>query len=116
MFVLLLLTELAVVTVLGTQRAAWRSRPSGFLLWMTLAATAVALALPYVGPLAAMFGFVPLSATQLAATLAIVTGYIAATEAAKHRFYRAYTRRTRGHSAHIHGVPRSRNAGDQKPG
>ena len=115
-FVLSLLTELAVAMVLRTQRAAWRSRPSGFLLWMTLAAITVALALPDVGPLAAMFGFVPLSGAQLAATLAIVAGYIAATEAAKHRFYRAHTRRARGHAAHIHGAQHSRNAGGQKPG
>jgi hypothetical protein len=36
-----------------------------------------------------MFGFVPLSAGDMAALLAIVLAYIAVTEAVKRRYYRA---------------------------
>jgi Mg2+-importing ATPase len=36
-----------------------------------------------------VFGFVPLSALQVGATVAIVVGYIVATEAAKAWFFRA---------------------------
>jgi len=88
-FVVSLLTEIAVVLVLRTRLAAWRSRPSALLLWITLAVGAVAVALPYAGPLAAAFGFVALPATLMLAALAIVAAYVAATEATKHAFYRS---------------------------
>jgi len=86
-FVVSLLTELAVVLVLRTRRPAWRSRPSRLLAWATVGVIAVALALPYCGPLAVLFGFVPLPAPLLAASLGIVAAYIGLTEWAKHRFH-----------------------------
>jgi P-type Mg2+ transporter len=88
-FVVSLLTEIAVVLVLRTRLAAWRSRPSALLLWITLAIGAVAVALPYAGPLAAAFGFVALPAGLMLAALAIVAAYVAATEATKRAFYRS---------------------------
>lgn len=45
-FVVSLLTELGVVLILRTRGPAWRSRPSGLLLWTTVAATVFALAVP----------------------------------------------------------------------
>jgi Mg2+-importing ATPase len=88
-FVISLLTELAVVLVLRTHRPAWKSAPSRLLLWSTVAVVGGALALPYAGAAAAVFGFVPLGAPLLAAALVIVAAYVAATEAAKLRFYAA---------------------------
>ena len=82
-FVVSLLTELAVVLVLRTSGPAWRSRPSPLLLAATLAVSAVALALPWSGPLAALFGFVPLPATLTGALLAIVLAYVAISETTK---------------------------------
>jgi Mg2+-importing ATPase len=87
-FVVSLLTELAVVLVLRTRRAAWRSLPSRLVLATTLAVGAFAVALPYLGPLSAAFGFVPLPPALLATTLAIVAAYSLATEVAKRRFVR----------------------------
>ena len=87
-FVISLLTELAVVLVLRTHRPAFRSRPSRLLLWTTVTVSIAALAIPFLGPLASVFGFVPLSALQMGAVLVIVAGYIAATEGAKAWFYR----------------------------
>lgn len=87
-FVISLLTELAVVLVLRTRGSAFRSRPSRLLVWSTVSVCAVTLAIPYLGPPSAVFGFVPLSALQMLAVLVIVAGYIAATEAAKAWFYR----------------------------
>jgi Mg2+-importing ATPase len=86
-FVLSLLTELAVVLVLRTQRPALRSAPSRLLLWTTIAVAALAIAIPYVGPVAAAFGFLPLPLPILATTLLIVVAYILTTEAAKLRFF-----------------------------
>jgi Mg2+-importing ATPase len=82
-FTLSVLTELAVVMVLRTHGPAWRSRPSGLLLWTTVAVGALALALPYLDGLAKVFGFVALGPGLIAAVLAIVAAYVAATEAAK---------------------------------
>ncbi|MBL9036715.1 MAG: magnesium-translocating P-type ATPase [Rhodospirillaceae bacterium] len=87
-FVISLLTELAVVLILRTQMPAWRSRPSRLLTWMTVATAIAAFAFPFLGELAKLFSFEPLSATQLAAIVAIVGGYLMATEAAKRWFYR----------------------------
>jgi Mg2+-importing ATPase len=86
--VISLLTELAVVLLLRTRGPFFRSRPSPLLLWSTLAVSAATLAIPFLGGLSAVFGFVPLSAGEVAAVLAIVAGYIAATEIAKPWFYR----------------------------
>ena len=94
-FVVSLLTELAVVLVLRTHRPALHSRPSRLLLWATLAVTIATLAIPFLGPLSSVFGFLPLSAPQMCTVVAIVVGYILATEAAKAWFYRARTRTKR---------------------
>jgi Mg2+-importing ATPase len=88
-FVISLLTELAVVLVLRTHGPAWKSVPSRLLLWSTLAVVAGALALPYAGAVATLFGFVPLGAHLMLAVLLIVVAYVAATEAAKLRFHAA---------------------------
>jgi Mg2+-importing ATPase len=92
-FVISLLTELAVVLVLRTRRAAWRSRPSRVLFWTTVIMSVVALAIPYLGSLSAAFGFVPLSGVEMIVVLAIVAGYIVATELVKAWFYRARKRK-----------------------
>lgn len=88
-FMISLLTELAVVLVLRTRRSAFRSQPGAILLWSTAVVLALTFAIPWLGPLSAAFGFVPLSASMLAAIVAILLGYIVATEAVKAWFFRA---------------------------
>jgi Mg2+-importing ATPase len=87
-FAISLLTELAVVLVLRTRGPAWRSRPGRLLLWTTVAAAAFALLVPFLGPLAALFGFVPVSGAEIAFISLVVGAYIAATEAAKRWVFR----------------------------
>jgi P-type Mg2+ transporter len=87
-FVVSLLTQLTVMLVLRTRLAAWRSRPSPLLAWMTLAVALLAVALPFIAPAARLFGFVAMPAPMVAALMAIVLAYVAATEAAKHWFWR----------------------------
>jgi Mg2+-importing ATPase len=94
-FVVSLLTELAVVLVLRTAGPAFRSAPSRLLLWTTVSVGALALALPYSGPAAALFDFVPLPWHLLAAALGVVAGYLLVTEAAKLRFFAARSRHGR---------------------
>lgn len=86
-FMISLLTELAVVLVLRTRKPAFRSRPSQLLLWSTLAVATMTFAVPFLGKASELFGFVPLSAMELAAVAAIVGGYIVATEIAKFWFF-----------------------------
>jgi Mg2+-importing ATPase len=45
--------------------------------------------IPFLGGASALFGFVPLSTTLLAAIVVIVFGYILATEAAKAWYFRS---------------------------
>jgi len=94
-FVVSLLTELAVVLVLRTHRPAFRSRPSRLLLWTTLTVSVATLTIPFLGTLSSAFSFVPLSALQMGTVIAIVIGYIAATEGAKVWFYGRKSRRNR---------------------
>jgi len=94
-FVVSVLTELAVVLVLRTARPALASKPGRLLGVSTVVVMAAALCLPYVGPVARAFGFVPLPPSLLAASLAIVAGYIVCTEAIKRRLQRAGAREPR---------------------
>jgi Mg2+-importing ATPase len=94
-FMTSLLTELAVVLILRTNKPAFRSNPSRLLLWSTLAVAAATFAIPFLGALSSAFGFVPLSALQVGAVVAIVVGYVVATEFAKARFLRWEERRDR---------------------
>jgi P-type Mg2+ transporter len=86
-FVVSLLTELAVVMVLRTEGPAWRSAPGGLLLWTTIAVGGLAVLIPYLGPFASTFGFVPLPWHLMGAMVLIVVGYVLSTEAAKLRFF-----------------------------
>jgi Mg2+-importing ATPase len=97
-FVVSLLTELAVLLVLRTRSAAWRSRPAVLLIGITAAVAALALALPFIEVPARVFGFVPLPLPLLATLLGVVAAYVASTEAAKHWFWRRQRRAAARHS------------------
>lgn len=88
-FIISALTELAVVLVLRTHRPAYRSRPSLLLLCSTLVVAATTFIIPFLRVPSSAFGFVPLSAAQMGAIVAIVLGYIGATEVAKVWFFRS---------------------------
>ncbi len=102
-FMISLLTELAVVLVLRTRKPAFRSCPSRLLLWATLAVAGATFAVPFLHEASGLFGFVPLSAMELAAVVAIVGGYIAATEMAKSWFFGQATARPSGSASDAGG-------------
>jgi Mg2+-importing ATPase len=87
-FVESLLTELAILLVVRTQRPLHASRPAAALTWTTIAVAVAAVALPYLPAAQAVFAFVPLPPTLLAVLLLITILYTAASEAAKHMFFR----------------------------
>lgn len=94
-FIVSVLTELGVLLVLRTRGPVLRSRPSRLLLWSTIMVAVPTLAIPYLGGVGEIFGFLPLPLPLIGTVLLIVTGYIAATELAKIWFFhrRSTTRR-----------------------
>ncbi len=85
-FVESLVTELAIVLIVRTRKAFWKSRPSALLSWLTLAIALLAVAIPYL-PGAASFGFVPLPVQIMAGLVAITLAYLAVSEAIKSWFF-----------------------------
>jgi Mg2+-importing ATPase len=92
-FVESLLTQLAVMLILRTEKPSLQSRPSPLLGWTTATVAATAFVLPFSGPVASIFGFVPLTAPLLATLIAIVISYVLVTELAKLRFFDYLARR-----------------------
>ena len=86
-FVESLFTELAIALVVRTRRRPWRSRPSGGLLWSTVAIAILAFALPFV-PLAGVLGFAPVPVSMLAAIVGLTGAYVIASETLKVWFFR----------------------------
>ena len=87
-FVVSLLTEIAVGFSLRTRVIAIQSMPGRVLIALSVVVSVVGLAIPYLGPLTARFGFVPLPLPVMGALLAIVLVYVGATELTKHWFYK----------------------------
>ncbi|WP_291989527.1 magnesium-translocating P-type ATPase [Luteitalea sp.] len=114
-FVVSLLTELGVVLILRTRGPAWRSRPSGLLLWTTAGAAAVALVIPFLGSWSRLFGFVPLSPIAVGAVLGIVGSYLMATEVTKRWLFRTATPQDKGASPQA-PRPGGGVAGMRRPG
>ena len=87
-FVASLLTEVAVLFVLRTRRAFYRSRPGRLLLGASVVVAVLALLLPYLPIVPAWFGFVPLSAPVLASMVLVTLLYVGASELTKLVFRR----------------------------
>lgn len=86
-FIISLLTELLVVLILRTRHPILQSHPSRLLLLSTLAVAAATMAVPFLGGLSRAFGLVPLTLAETGAIIAIICGYVIATEAAKAGFF-----------------------------
>jgi len=86
-FIISLLTELLVVLILRTRHPILQSHPSRLLLLSTMAVAVATMAAPFLGELSRAFGFVPLTLPEIGAIVAIIGGYVIATEAAKVWFF-----------------------------
>jgi magnesium-transporting ATPase (P-type) len=75
-----------IVLVVRSRRPFFRSRPSRYLLWATLAVVAATLVLP-ITPLATVFEFALLPPRFLPVVAGIVAGYVASAELIKRFFY-----------------------------
>jgi Mg2+-importing ATPase len=78
-----------VIFVIRTRRIPfWKSRPSALQLLATLLCAGVGATLPYVPPLARLFGFTPLPPGFLLIVLAMIAAYLTLAELGKARFFR----------------------------
>jgi Mg2+-importing ATPase len=96
-----LITQLAIVLVVRTHMAFWKSRPSPMLTILTLGIALLAVAFPYL-PFAAWFGFVALPLQIVAGLLAISILYVIVSEATKRWFF------ARGREAHLRRTAKRR--------
>jgi P-type Mg2+ transporter len=85
-FVESLLTELAILLVIRTRRPAWRSRPSGWIAWLTAGVAILAVAIPYL-PGSSWLGFTPLPLPVLLGLIGITIAYAMASEWSKRRMF-----------------------------
>lgn len=84
-FIESVLSEVFMLLVLRTRQRFWRSQPGHMLVVATAVVIAVTALLPY-SSLAGLFGFVALNGASLAVIIAILVGYVWASEAAKRTF------------------------------
>ncbi len=84
-----MMTELVLIYSLRTRGPFWKARrPGTALLWLTVFATGIAVALPFTPAGRALFGFVAVPRMVLWQGAGLVAGYFAVTECVKLRFYR----------------------------
>lgn len=92
-FVESLLTQLLVVLTVRTRHSLLSSRPSVWLVRLTLGVVVLTLVLTYL-PVAKWLGFVRPAPALMAAMIVITLMYVIATEIGKGYFYRHWARRT----------------------
>jgi Mg2+-importing ATPase len=80
-------TQVLVIFVIRTGLAAWRDRPSAWLVAASLCVVAAAVALPFL-PWSRVVGLVPLPGEVLLMVVTLTLAYLAVAEAMKHGFHR----------------------------
>jgi P-type Mg2+ transporter len=88
-FVESLTTQTLVIFVIRTRRVPFlKSRPSRPLLTATLICAAIGVAIPFIGPLARLFGFRPLPLSFLAVLVGMIITYLALAQLGVARFFK----------------------------
>ena len=94
-FVESLVTQTLVIFVIRTRRVPFfKSRPSKPLLVTTLACAALGAAIPYIGPIAHLFGFRPLPASFMAILAVMILTYLALAQLGTALFFRPWGERS----------------------
>ncbi len=92
-FVESLATQCLVIFVIRTRRIPfYRSRPSAPLFVTTIACAVLGAAIPFIPPLAHLFGFTPLPAAFLGILVLMIATYLVLVDLGKRWFYRAERR------------------------
>jgi Mg2+-importing ATPase len=80
-------SEVLVTFAIRTRLSFWRSRPSGWLLWSSIATAVVVLGLPFTPFGRRYFEFVALPGHVVGLVVLVLVAYFVAAEAAKHPFF-----------------------------
>jgi Mg2+-importing ATPase len=89
-FVESVLSEIAVTFAVRTRLPLFRSRPSAWLIWSSVAAALAAVTIVYSTPGRVYFGFVALPPELAAFVLAVLLAYVGAAELFKRAFFRRF--------------------------
>jgi P-type Mg2+ transporter len=81
-------SEVLVTFAIRTRLTFWRSRPSGWLLWSSVATAVVAFGLPFMGFGRHYFECVALPVRAFGLVALVLATYFAAAEVAKHPFFK----------------------------
>ena len=87
-FVESVLSASLVVLIIRTRRPFWKSRPSIYLSGVTATVAGLVILIPYLGPLAQVFGFTSLPLLYWPLLVGILAAYAGTAELVKHFFYR----------------------------
>jgi Mg2+-importing ATPase len=110
-FVESLTTQTLVIFVIRTRRVPFlKSRPSAPLLTATLACAATGVALPFIGPLARLFGFRALPLTFLAVLAGMIITYLALAQLGVALFFKPHGGRSLARTLGRHERDISRRA------
>ena len=110
-FVESLTTQTLVIFVIRTRRVPFlKSRPSAPLLTATLACAATGVALPFIGPLARLFGFRSLPISFLAVLAAMIVTYLALAQLGVALFFKPHGGRSLARAVGRHERHVSRRA------
>ena len=102
-FVESLTTQTLVIFVIRTRRVPFfKSRPSTPLLAATLTCAAVGVALPFIGPVARLFGFQALPLTFLAVLVGMIATYLALAQLGVALFFKPHGGRSLAHTLGTH--------------
>lgn len=91
-FTFSILTELATLMVIRTQKPFFKSKPAPLLIGSTVAIGVITMLLPYT-PLASLFALEPIPFNVIVTLILLIGFYIAAMEGTKYFFYRHHRNR-----------------------
>jgi len=105
LYLFLTVTQLVVIVSIRNKDHFWKAQRPSLLLMSAMALTGVvALALPYIGPLALLFSFTPLSLQEVATILLVAGGYLLVLDLVKVWYYQLVESH---HTAHHSAAPSS---------
>ena len=82
------LTELAVLLVMRTQKPFFKSKPAPMLLYSSVVVASITLIIPYISPINNILTIEPIKPLMLISLIGLIALYVIVTEIAKYYFYK----------------------------
>ncbi len=113
LFLFFSFTQLVVIFSIRNKEHFWKARPPSRLLLSAIVGTfVVTLALPYIGPIAALFNFTPLPLRELAIILAMTALYVVVLDIVKVWYFKVHPHHLPFASTHTETRPRTSKQGN----